>query len=272
MNRFFAFGCSFTELHWPTWADILGLSFNEYYNYGKCGCGNDYIKHQIIKADLKHGFNENDLIIVQWSTYFRVDRRINKDWEHVGHIWSEYISNDNKLFLEKFWDNEQGLLNSLDNFYLIKNLLGNKKSKYFFTSMMDINSTLGLKDDKNRDTKIFKEYPIYANISNANWVHPIWEYVEKNDHLRKIIFNGSSKKMVKDLHPTPKIYYKFLDDVIFNKINFTENQILFMKNKSIEWHDMLMDKKLIEMYDISVKFNPVFDEIRKNKNVDISIY
>ena len=35
-KRFFAFGCSYT--HWnlnPTWADFIGINFEEYYNLEK---------------------------------------------------------------------------------------------------------------------------------------------------------------------------------------------------------------------------------------------
>jgi len=36
-RRLFAFGCSFTQYKWPTWADILGKSFDLSYNLGKSG-------------------------------------------------------------------------------------------------------------------------------------------------------------------------------------------------------------------------------------------
>ena len=31
-GRLFAFGCSLTRYHWPTWADILGQSYYEFQN------------------------------------------------------------------------------------------------------------------------------------------------------------------------------------------------------------------------------------------------
>lgn len=39
MKRFFAFGCSYTSYHWPTWADYVGMSpeFDEAYNFGMAG-------------------------------------------------------------------------------------------------------------------------------------------------------------------------------------------------------------------------------------------
>jgi hypothetical protein len=36
MSRFFAFGCSYTRYAYATWADYIGVNFDEYYNYG-CG-------------------------------------------------------------------------------------------------------------------------------------------------------------------------------------------------------------------------------------------
>ena len=33
-NRFFSFGCSFTQYHWPTWANVIGMHFDydNFYN------------------------------------------------------------------------------------------------------------------------------------------------------------------------------------------------------------------------------------------------
>ena len=32
ISRFFAFGCSYTNWPHPTWADFIGINFEEYYN------------------------------------------------------------------------------------------------------------------------------------------------------------------------------------------------------------------------------------------------
>ncbi len=71
-RRFFAFGCSFTDYHWPTWADIIGGEFpDQYFNFGNTGSSNDFIFRSIIEANQIHNFQPNDLIIVQWTEFLR---------------------------------------------------------------------------------------------------------------------------------------------------------------------------------------------------------
>jgi len=53
-KRFFAFGCSFTQYHWPTWANIISKEFKESYNYGQVGAGNFFIYQSLMEAILNH--------------------------------------------------------------------------------------------------------------------------------------------------------------------------------------------------------------------------
>lgn len=71
-KRLFTFGCSFTDYHWPTWADILGKHFKEdYYNFGATGCCNQSVFQSLIEANQLHNFQKTDLIIVQWTESLR---------------------------------------------------------------------------------------------------------------------------------------------------------------------------------------------------------
>ena len=71
-KRFFAFGCSFTKYKWPTWADILGTKFEEYYNFGRGGACNTYIMNKFIEADTKYKFNwETDYIVIMFTNFNR---------------------------------------------------------------------------------------------------------------------------------------------------------------------------------------------------------
>jgi hypothetical protein len=79
-RRFFAFGCSFTNWLWPTWADIVASHFDEYYNYGYSGRGNWYIYNMLLDADRTHKFTKDDTVIIQWSEWTRVDELIDGYW------------------------------------------------------------------------------------------------------------------------------------------------------------------------------------------------
>lgn len=72
-DRFFAIGCSFTNWHWPTWANIIAEQYPhmKFYNFGFPGMGNEYI--QIMLNQLTHSekFNSRDLVGIMWSTFHR---------------------------------------------------------------------------------------------------------------------------------------------------------------------------------------------------------
>jgi hypothetical protein len=92
-KRIFAFGCSFTSYIYPTWADAIHKSMNpdvKFYNLGKSGGGNPFISHRIVEANRKYKFNEDDLVVVMWSTHARIDfYKTDKGWITPGNIYTQ---------------------------------------------------------------------------------------------------------------------------------------------------------------------------------------
>ena len=92
-KRFFAFGCSFTNYKWPTWADIISQEFTEEnsFNYGCCGAGNYIITHSVMEADHFHNLGPDDLVMVMFTNFQREDRYVkNKGgWLYHGNIYSQ---------------------------------------------------------------------------------------------------------------------------------------------------------------------------------------
>lgn len=82
-KRFFAFGCSFTNYCWPTWADIIAQDIPFYENWGARGSGNEFIFNSVIEADTRHKFNQDDLVMIMWSSTSREDRYSNNKWLHA---------------------------------------------------------------------------------------------------------------------------------------------------------------------------------------------
>jgi hypothetical protein len=100
-KRFFAFGCSFTNYKWPTWADIIGKDFEFYENWGAPGAGNYFIFNSFIEANSRYNFNKDDLIIIMWSTKEREDRYSNNEWIHAT---SNSIENTySNVWVSKFY-------------------------------------------------------------------------------------------------------------------------------------------------------------------------
>jgi hypothetical protein len=105
-KRFFAFGCSFTNYHWPTWADIIGQDVEFYENWGEPGAGNHFIFNSVIEANARHNFNKDDLIMIMWTTKEREDRYLDNKWVHstpnsiekdYGSAWVK------KYYLDPSW-------------------------------------------------------------------------------------------------------------------------------------------------------------------------
>ena len=73
MSRLFTFGCSYTSFYWPTYADILGVQFDEYQNWGQSGLGNRAIVEKLSECIVNNNITEDDVFIVQWTDFHRHD-------------------------------------------------------------------------------------------------------------------------------------------------------------------------------------------------------
>lgn len=107
-KRFFAFGCSFTNYKWPTWADIIGKDVEVYVNWATQGAGNYFIFNSVMEADARYNFTKDDLVIIFWSIKEREDRYLGDTWVHVSSYnlesmyskeWANKYYFDNRNFL-----------------------------------------------------------------------------------------------------------------------------------------------------------------------------
>lgn len=107
-KRFFAFGCSFTDYHWPTWADIIGKDIPFYENWGRISAGNQFIFNSFIECDAKYHFDQDDLVIIMWTSIEREDRYHGNDWLLASHIERSKVYGDQ--WVKKFGDDIRGFL------------------------------------------------------------------------------------------------------------------------------------------------------------------
>ena len=96
MKRCFAFGCSYTSYSYATWADLIGINFKEYYNYGRAGCSNTYIMNRIIEADRTYNFNpDTDFVLIMLTGFGRFSYLPRQSgWQTKGDLYS-YNNNTN---------------------------------------------------------------------------------------------------------------------------------------------------------------------------------
>ena len=65
MKSLYVIGCSHSRYVWPTYANILGQEYDNFYNWAGSGFGNYAIMHRAIEVS-KLMKPEDDLII-QWT-------------------------------------------------------------------------------------------------------------------------------------------------------------------------------------------------------------
>lgn len=208
-KRFFAFGCSFTEYCWPTWADIISKEIPEYYNYGRAGAGNFYIFSALIEANKKHKFNSDDLIMVMWTAVDREDRYLNNNWIASGCVYNSIDNFYDKQFIKKYVDPRGMFLRDCTYLHAARIIL--QSTNFHFMSMLKfVSSGEQNISDKNADADIesyFKDDidlilpDVLGTIANGNYVD-----------IAKIKANINGK-IVRDLHPTPIYYLEYLQKI-----------------------------------------------------------
>ena len=205
-KRFFAFGCSFTYYNWMTWADIIGSEITEYYNYGKPGSGNGYIFASIVEANIRHKFNEDDLVIVMWSGIDREDRYINGSWKAAGCVYHSIDNFYDNQFNKKYSDDRGYLIRDMNYICAIDKLLDN--IPHHFLSMMPLTKVTEF-DDKTGDSDVYEYYKeILSKVKPS-----IFEVIYNNDwnNRQKVKKKMGMFKYETDFHPTPKLHLEYLE-------------------------------------------------------------
>lgn len=241
MTRFFAFGCSYTLYSWPTWADIIGLSQDNYENWAIPGLGNRAIFERLTECHTKNQFGKDDLVIVQWSSHLRFDwfnRHSLKDRTHSWRTGGSIFSLQNEDIFDKHWqhlffDEFAYLMHTLNYIVAAQNLLENSGCRWFMTSIGDIRklgfdllneSDYGEKvSSKDQNWSKYPELEFYENIiwrKNADhWISPMQPYCRSMNDEFYTFFDYIRKKSLIDFHPTPHMFSKWVDHHLGDQIN-----------------------------------------------------
>jgi len=245
MKRVFTFGCSFTSFSWPTWADILVEDFRnrglEGHNFGRCGAGNQFIFIKLMEANAKFKFNEDDLVLICWSTMQREDRYVNNEWITPGLIYNQNIYTE--LFVDRWADPSfyvfrDSAIMSATNLALKQ--LGCKSYQF---SMHHIKQL-----DSNDPTSRFKNtsgvVEFYKDDIHLDFV-PMMEHLNLTDHSeeaakkrpRTHYGNETVKDSRAEWHPTVEEHDKYLSEILLPAldIELTDKTRVFVK----EWDDKI---------------------------------
>jgi hypothetical protein len=247
-KRFFAFGCSFTNYKWPTWADIIAREIPESYNYGRIGGGNHYIYQTIVEASIEYKFTKDDLIIVMFTNIAREDRYAeHRDgWITPGTLY--YQHEYDKDFLIKFWCYRGYLMRDLALVHGVQTILSTFDSECHFLTMVPFVSKITDNDlatdpktvaitDFYRDTLSKLKPSIFETTFNNNW----------NSRRRPKYFSLGDNGVFEDLHPTPDEYLEYLE-TIFPGITISEATKNYSQRQTEAVFQAMVVDQLLEAY------------------------
>jgi len=207
-KRFFAYGCSFTNYAWPTWADLIGGNFDEYFNYGAGGAGNFYIFNSLMETDQTHKITKDDLVIIQWSCSSREDRYKDNKWLNQGGVANYYTRSE----MIKFFDFRGFVIRDAALIKAAKIFLDNIGCEYYFLSMVPLTTNNMYKELFNTDTTDVGQ--LYKDILDT--IKPSFEEVIGSSYeIRPITLHG---KKITDSHPIPSEHYDYISKVLPNKL------------------------------------------------------
>lgn len=138
-KRYFAFGCSYVEYQWPMLPDLIGVNFDEYYNFGSAGACHQYMLTQLIQANELYTFNKDTDYITIGTTGFGRFTYVSKEqvqsWKFNGDIFPEYVGHPDKarLWAREFDSHKWSVyrsLSSLKTMILLLNSMGMKYKIY----------------------------------------------------------------------------------------------------------------------------------------------
>ncbi len=201
-KRFFAFGCSYTGYRYPTWADFVGANFEEYYNFGRGGACNRYIMGAFLRANDVYKFNEDDLVIVMFTSANR--NLVYKDTNVVllGDITEDHPSYSKFSSLD-------GLLNSWMSSKIIKNTLVSLNINHYLLQGVPLLWRYKWED---KWTKIFD--PTLVNFDNQRRQYMIDDFMDNLSMDSSLDEwcgpNNSEGASSTDGHPKSIVHYEYV--------------------------------------------------------------
>jgi len=220
MSRLFAFGCSFTNYRWSTWADCLAPEFNYFENWGQSGAGNHYIFNSVMEADQRYKFGEDDTVIVCWSDIMREDRYITNRWVTLGNIMTSNMFS--KEFVTDSACERGNFIRDLAFINAVHILCKSRPGlNWRFISMCPI-TQLDPWDDKKLEHSDCTD--LYANVLGD--ILPSF-----TDVLGHAYWNINKEKRFQypeggvDYHPTPEEHLKYLDTVLPGWVTKQETRV-----------------------------------------------
>ena len=213
VSRLFAFGCSFTNYRWSTWADCLAPEFAEFKNWGQSGAGNPYIFNSVMEADQQYIFNATDTVVVCWTNIMREDRYIRDRWVTLGNIMTTPIFT--KEFVTDAVCERGNLIRDMAMIKAVKTLLENRPGlTWKFLSLCSLRRPDPYSATEMQHQDVFN---LYANVVDCilpSYIDVLGDAYWNTDRENRPRHGAEYGADKIDYHPTPAEHLKYLDAVL----------------------------------------------------------
>ena len=232
-NRFFTLGCSFTNWHWPTWANLLHKEYPhlKLYNYAKPALGNSYIAVMLDQLDKHYELQRTDLVAICWSTFGRnsvyqtsdIKRMIrNHEQDYFDHTspdnWNSLGDTYASMEHHKNLDCDRGrLIKDLSTISLVSNMLthANFSAFQFYSIGPEQQSEYDIGIYSTKKDDIFDMYAGLHTKMIHHSMHSEFGLVTDPANPNYVYNSNWGEENHADTHPTATQYAHYLNSAGF---------------------------------------------------------
>lgn len=213
-KRLFAFGCSYVSYRYPTWADYLGVEFDEYYNYGRSGSSNTYIMNKFVESMLHHEFCKTDMVVVMLTGFGRFSYidKIQDHWITHGDLYSYTATTKDPVltyFVKNIFSDSFAVYQSWIAAVTIKKLLTVHEIPHKI--FMSIDNSMYLKDSINLSKKVIQKTQEVYDILDFKLSLDEWKKLKPENNDSPVWLNNEH-----DSHPSIHSHFIFFKEQFSN--------------------------------------------------------
>lgn len=254
-GRLFAFGCSSTNYMYPTWADIIGSTWDHYENWAQPSRGNEFIFNSIMECDARNKFTTEDTILIMWSGIIRLDYYNDSGWDTVHNKVSSPDANGHMPSIDGYELKSYAYMTAIHNLLTNRNIqfkmlswirydtnnIGNVYSDVL-NDFIYVDFALNVVEFKNPNYKRLVFERLYKRLSGIDWPTSNDLYNNKITNTSKVIkkevkefikefktYSYSNTEFIQDNHPLP-IEHLDLVQQHFPHLYIPDNTIQYVKD------------------------------------------
>jgi hypothetical protein len=224
-TRCFAFGCSYTQYAYATWADYLGANFDEYYNYSRAGASNTFVMNRLVEANSVFQFDPaTDYVVVMLTgfgrfSYLLTDHNNNSTWVTEGDLYSYYAHTKDAAagwLLKNIWNEKWAVYMSWVATKAIKDILASKKIPHKILMGIDNSHYMEETATKWGHTHVLQQ----ETIDKVKEIYEIIDVSESYDQWMMPRYTTKDYPVWKDYgksridgHPSQRIHYEYFKEI-----------------------------------------------------------